>query len=70
MTYSRTLKLVRKASQNVGLNPKAYGLHNLRSGGASAATAMGIPDRVVQADFFVLPLVDNAVENVKITLCC
>lgn len=30
--------------QELGLDPKQFGLHNLRSGGASAATNAGVPD--------------------------
>ena len=31
-----------------GLDSKCYGLHSLRSGGATTAVAMGIPDRLLQ----------------------
>ena len=30
-----------------GLKPKDYGLHSMRSGGASLAAALGIPDRLI-----------------------
>ena len=31
-----------------GLDAKEYGLHSLRSGGATTAAALGIPDRLLQ----------------------
>ena len=34
------------AIESVGLKKELYGLHSLRSGGASAAANAGIPDRV------------------------
>lgn len=47
LTYSRASELVRKQLKAIGLNPKQYGLHSLRSGGASAAAAAAIPDRLL-----------------------
>ena len=37
--------LLEKLAQ-VGLDPKDYGLHSLRAGGASAAANAGVPDRL------------------------
>ena len=47
MTYSRALELVREALRKVGLSERKYGLHSLRAGGASAAAALGLPDRLI-----------------------
>ena len=47
LTYSRALELVRDTFRNFGLNPKDYGLHSLRSGGASAAAATEVPERLI-----------------------
>lgn len=46
LSYSRCLELFREALSSVGLNPKKFGLHSLRSGGASAAASIGVPDRL------------------------
>jgi len=34
--------------QKERLDPGLYGIHSLRAGGASAAAALGIPDRLFQ----------------------
>ena len=47
LRYSRALELVRNTFRNFGLNPKDYGLHSLRSGGASAAAATEVPERLI-----------------------
>ena len=47
LTYSRASELIRKQLKAIGLNPKQYGLHSLRSGGAYAAAAAAIPDRLL-----------------------
>ena len=47
LTYSRALELVRDTFRNFGLNPKDYSLHSLRSGGASAAAATEVPERLI-----------------------
>ena len=47
LTYSRASELVRKQLKAMWLNLKQYGLHSLRSGGASAAAAAEIPDRLL-----------------------
>ena len=43
-TYSRANQLFKNELKTEGLDPKCYGLHSLRSGGATTAAAMGIPD--------------------------
>ena len=43
MSYSRASEL-----QKEELDPKLYGVHSLRAGGASAAAALGVPDRLFQ----------------------
>ena len=48
MSYSRAAELVKKEIKTEGLDPKQYGLHSLRSGGASTAAAVGISDRLLQ----------------------
>ena len=47
LTYSRALELTRNQLLAVGLKPKDYGLHGMRSGGASLAAALGLPDRLI-----------------------
>ena len=41
-------QLFKNELKTEGLDPKCYGLHSLRSGGATTAAAMGIPDRLLQ----------------------
>jgi integrase len=48
MTYSRASELFKKELVKEGLDAKDYGLHSLRSGGATTAAAVGIPDRLLQ----------------------
>ena len=47
VTYSRASEFVKKQLKAIGPNPKQYGLHSLRSGGASAAATAAIPDRLL-----------------------
>ena len=47
LTYSRALQLVRKQLKAIHLNPADYGLHSMRSGGASLAASLGLPDRLI-----------------------
>ena len=47
LSYLRALDLVRKQLRAISLDPQQFGLHSLRSGGASLAAAMGIPDRLI-----------------------
>lgn len=48
MSYSRASELVKQELLREGLEPSLYGIHSLRAGGASAAAARGIPDRLFQ----------------------
>lgn len=48
MSYSRAGELVKKELKNEGLDPTLYSLHSLRSGDASSAAALEIPDRLFQ----------------------
>ena len=48
MSYSRARELVREAVAKIGEDPAMYGLHSLRSGGASVAASIGLPDRLIQ----------------------
>ena len=47
LTYSRALEPTRNKLLAVGLKPRDYGLHRMRSGGGSLAEAFGIPDRLI-----------------------
>ena len=47
LSYTRALELVRVQLKSIGLEPEEYGLHSMRSGGASLAAALGIPDRLI-----------------------
>lgn len=48
MSYSRANQLLKAELKKEGLCSKQYSIHSLRSGGASAAAAMGVPDRLFQ----------------------
>lgn len=48
MSYSRVSELFKKELVKEGLDAKDYGLHSLRSGGATTAAALNIPDRLLQ----------------------
>ena len=47
LSHSRVLDLVRLLLKCIGLDAQKYGLHSMRSGGASLAAALGIPDRLI-----------------------
>ena len=47
LSYTRALEMVRKLLKSIGLKPELYGLHSMRSGGASLAAALGLPDRLI-----------------------
>ena len=48
MSYSRANELLKKELKKEGLDSKQYSVHSLRSGGASAAAALGVSDRLFQ----------------------
>ena len=48
MSYSRANELIKRELQKEELDPKLYGVHSHRAGGASAAAALGVPDRLFQ----------------------
>ena len=48
MTYSRARERIREMLEAIGLNAEEYGLHSLRSGGATQAAKAGVPDRLFQ----------------------
>ena len=48
MTYSRARERAAEVIAAIGLKPKEYGLHSLRSGGATQAARAGVPDRLFQ----------------------
>ena len=45
ISYTRVRELLLEVLKNVGLDPTEFGLHNLRSGSATAAANAGVPDR-------------------------
>ena len=47
LSYSRALELVRILLKCIGLDAQKYGLHSMRSGGASLSAALGVPDRLI-----------------------
>ena len=44
LSCGRALELVKYQPRQISLDPTKYGLHSLRSGGASLAAAIGMPD--------------------------
>ena len=46
MSYSRAKELLRKELKREGLDSSLFGIRSLRSGGTSAAAALGVPDRL------------------------
>ena len=46
LSYTRCREILKDALESIGLDAKKFGLHSLRSGGASAAAAVGVPDRL------------------------
>ena len=46
LSYSRAREIVLKAFETIGLPKNKFGLHSLRSGGATTAANAGIPDRL------------------------
>ena len=47
LSYSKALEQLRNVLQAIHLDGKKYGLHSMRSGGASLAAALGVPDRLI-----------------------
>ena len=48
MSYSRAAELIKAELRKEGLDPALYGIHSLRAGGATAAAALGVPERLFQ----------------------
>ena len=48
MSYSRANQLLKVELRKEGLREHKFSIHSLRAGGASAAAALGIPDRLFQ----------------------
>ncbi|XP_072037006.1 integrase/recombinase xerD homolog [Amphiura filiformis] len=48
LSYSRCREILHFALKEIQVDPKRYGLHSLRSGGVSAAAALGVPDRLLK----------------------
>ena len=46
ISYTRMRELLLEKLEKIGLDPKQYGLHSLRAGGATAAANAGVPDRL------------------------
>ena len=46
ISYSRAREIVLSAFEDIGLDKTKFGLHSLRSGGASASAAAGVSDRL------------------------
>ena len=46
LSYTRMRELLLEKLSELGLDRKLFGLHSLRSGGASAAACAGVPDRL------------------------
>jgi len=46
IAYSTARETLLKNLSEIGLSPSAFGLHSLRSGGATAAAKCGMPDRL------------------------
>ena len=46
VSYTRMRELVLEKLSTIGLDSRKFGLHSLRSGGASAAANAGVPDRM------------------------
>lgn len=46
LSYTRAREVLLNALETIGLDKKQFGLHSLRSGGATAAAAAGVEDRL------------------------
>ena len=46
LSYSRLRELLLERISSLGMDPKLFGMHSLRAGGATAAANAGVPDRL------------------------
>ena len=46
LSYSRLRELLLAKIEQLGMDPKLFGMHSLRAGGATAAANAGVPDRL------------------------
>ena len=46
LSYSRLRELLLEKISSLGMDPKLFGMHSLRAGGATAAANAGVPDRL------------------------
>ena len=46
LSYTRVREIILSALESIGLDKSKFGLHSLRSGGATAAASAGIQDRL------------------------
>jgi hypothetical protein len=46
LSFTRAKEIIREALSSIGINMNNYGLHSLRSGGASAAYKCDMLDRL------------------------
>jgi len=46
LSYSRCREIFKEALEEIGVDSSNFGLHSPRAGGASAAAAIGVPDRL------------------------
>jgi hypothetical protein len=46
LSYSRYREIFLDAIKQIGYDPKLYGLHSLRAGGATSAANAGVQDRL------------------------
>ena len=49
LSYTRSREILLDALEKVGLDKTQFGLHSLRSGGASSAANKGVPERLLKA---------------------
>ena len=49
LSYTRAREIILEALQTLGYDKKHFGLHSLRSGGATAAASKSVPDRLLKA---------------------
>lgn len=49
LSYTSVREMVKDVVEEIGLDPKKFGTHSLRSGGATRAAEKGIPDRLFKS---------------------